>query len=149
MPYRRILVPIDGSEASGEALAVALRLARENGGRVRVLHRFDALNYLTGFECSTQALADAQAFARRVVDQAIEAGRGAGVPCDGTMVEPMAKGLGDTVADEARAWQADLIVVGTARRQGLGRAVMGSGAEDILRHAPVPVMAIRAPEAVA
>jgi hypothetical protein len=39
-----------------------------------------------------------------------------------------------------------LIVLGTHGRRGLGRWVMGSSAEHILRHAPVPVLLVRAPE---
>src|SRR4051812_29725595 len=47
--YKRILVPVDGSETSDKALAAALQLARESGGRVRVLHTFDDLAYLNGY----------------------------------------------------------------------------------------------------
>ena len=48
-------------------------------------------------------------------------------------------------AEEASAWEADLIVVGTHGRRGIGRALMGSGAEQVLRMAPVPVLVIRGP----
>ena len=41
----------------------------------------------------------------------------------------------------------ELIVLGTHGRRGLGRWVMGSSAEHILRHSPVPVLLVRAPEA--
>lgn len=55
--------------------------------------------------------------------------------------------LGDVVADDARAWRADLVVVGTHRRRGVGRVLLGSGAEQIIRNAPVPVpvLAVRSP----
>ena len=41
--YQRILVPVDGSEAATKALAAALQLGREAGGRVRILHVLDEL----------------------------------------------------------------------------------------------------------
>ena len=44
---------------------------------------------------------------------------------------------------------ADLVVVGTHGRRGIGRVLLGSGAEDVIRQAPVPVLVIRAPAAEA
>ena len=52
----------------------------------------------------------------------------------------------DQVIAEAQASDADLIVIGTHGRRGIGRWVMGSTAEHILRMAPVPVLLVRAPE---
>jgi nucleotide-binding universal stress UspA family protein len=51
--------------------------------------------------------------------------------------------LGDKVAGEATAWEADLVVVGTHGRKGVSRALLGSGAEQIIRFAPVPVLVMR------
>ena len=53
------------------------------------------------------------------------------------------------VADEARRWNADLIVVGTHGRRGVGRMLLGSGAEQVIRMAPVPVLVIRSEGAAA
>ena len=54
--------------------------------------------------------------------------------------------MGETVANAARLWNADLIVVGTHGRRGVGRMLLGSGAEQIVRLAPVPVLVVRSPE---
>jgi nucleotide-binding universal stress UspA family protein len=54
--------------------------------------------------------------------------------------------FGDPVAqilDEAEAWGADLIVVGTAGRSGIGRVLLGSVAERVFAKATVPVMLLR------
>jgi nucleotide-binding universal stress UspA family protein len=48
----------------------------------------------------------------------------------------------------ARASHADLIAMATHGRTGLGRLLFGSVAEEVLRHAPVPVFMIRQPDAV-
>lgn len=50
------------------------------------------------------------------------------------------------IVREAGATQADLIVMGTHGRAGLARWVKGSVAERVMRHAPCPVMVVRAPE---
>ena len=54
--------------------------------------------------------------------------------------------LGETAADAAKRWNADLLVVGTHGRRGIGRMLLGSGAEQIIRLAPVPTLVVRAPE---
>ena len=46
------------------------------------------------------------------------------------------------IVDEARDWQADLIVVGTHGRTGLAHALMGSVAEKLVRLSPVPVLTV-------
>jgi nucleotide-binding universal stress UspA family protein len=47
------------------------------------------------------------------------------------------------VAEHARISQADLIVVGSHGRRGVGRVLLGSDAEQIIRQAPVPVLVVR------
>lgn len=145
--YQRILVPFDGSETSTRALVTALQLARESGGCVRIIHAFDELVFLTGYEYSAQVFEGARADARELLDKAMQIARSSGVPADSKLIESPGVRLGELVADEARAWGADLIAVGTHGRRGIGRALLGSGAEQVLRLAPVPVLAVRAPAA--
>ena len=52
------------------------------------------------------------------------------------------------MAEQARQWPADLIVIGTHGRRGVGRMLLGSDAEQIVRTAPVPVLLVRALEAL-
>ena len=47
------------------------------------------------------------------------------------------------LAAEAKAWPADLIVIGTHGRRGVDHLLMGSVAEGVVRISPVPVMLIR------
>jgi nucleotide-binding universal stress UspA family protein len=141
--YKRILVPVDGSEPSNKALAAALQLAREGGGRVRLLQVFDELAYLSGFEMGAEVLQSAHDFAQKVLDDTLAMANSAGVPADTRLVDTVGPRLGDIVADEARAWEADLVVVGTHGRRGVGRLLLGSGAEQVIRLAPVPVLAVR------
>ncbi|HEX7606066.1 MAG TPA: universal stress protein, partial [Usitatibacter sp.] len=57
--------------------------------------------------------------------------------------------VSEQVIDQAKVWNADLIVIGTHGRRGVGRLMLGSDAEEIVRRAPVPVLLVRAPEAEA
>jgi nucleotide-binding universal stress UspA family protein len=143
--YKRILVPVDGSETSNKALAAALELARDGGGRVRLLHELDELAYLTGYEYSVELLQVARDYAQKLLDDGLATAKAAGVPADSKLLDVPGGRLGELVAEEARAWEADLVVVGTHGRRGVGRMLLGSGAEQVLRLAPVPVLAVRNP----
>jgi nucleotide-binding universal stress UspA family protein len=144
--YKRILVPVDGSDTSTKALVAALNLAREGKGRVRIIHVLDELVYLSGYEYGVEALAFARQAAQKILAEAMAVAKAAGVPAEGKLLEQPGVHLGDVVADQARAWEADLVVVGTQGRRGIGRVLLGSGAEQVIRLAPVPVLAVRAPE---
>jgi nucleotide-binding universal stress UspA family protein len=145
--YKRILVPVDGSETSTKALVAALQLARESGGRVRLVHTLDELAYLSGFEVSGDLIRLAREYAGKLLQDALEVAKSAGVPADTKLVEGAGARLGEVVASEAQAWEADLVVVGTHGRRGVSRVLLGSGAEQVLRLAPVPVLAVRATDA--
>lgn len=144
--FKRILVPIDGSDTSNKALVAALQLARESGGRVRVLHALDEMIYLTGYEVGADVLRLAREQAVKVLADAAEVAKASGVPHDTRLVETAGKRLGELAAEEAAAWEADLVVVGTHGRRGFSRALLGSGAEQVIRMSPVPVLTIRAGE---
>lgn len=144
--YKRILVPVDGSDTSTKALVAALQLARETGGRVRVVYALDELAYMTGFDYSGQILDAARKQAARTIEDAMAIAAASGVQADSRLLDIPGRRLGEVVADEARGWEADLVVVGTHGRRGVSRVLLGSGAEQVIRLAPVPVLAVRAPQ---
>jgi nucleotide-binding universal stress UspA family protein len=143
--FKRILVPCDGSEVSNRALVSALQLARDGGGQVRLLHVLDQLDYFAGgYEyVGASVLEELQRQARKVIEDAAAICQSAGVPYDSVLLDEPGGRLGDKVAEQALAWDADLVVVGTHGRKGLSRAMLGSGAEQIVRFAPVPVLVVR------
>lgn len=144
--YKRILVPLDGSDTSNRALVTALQLARDAGGRVRLLHAVDELAYLSGYEFSGDVIKLARESAAKVLHDAAAMALAAGVPSEQQLVDSPGVRLGESVATDARQWEADLVVVGTHGRRGIGRVLLGSGAEQIIRCAPVPVLVIRGEE---
>ena len=141
--YRRILVPVDGSPTSNKALVAALDMARDVDARVRLVHLIDELAFVTGFEASAEVLPLIRQDAERVLNEAAEIARAAGVTVETQLLDRPGQRLGDCIANEAADWDADLIVVGTHGRHGVQRALLGSGAEQIIRLAPVPVLVIR------
>ncbi len=144
--FQRILIPVDGSDTSNKALVVALQMARDSGGRVRIVHSLDELSYMSGYEYSGDVVALAREQAGKVLADAKAIADSSGVPAEEQLIESPGVRLGDCIAREATAWSADLIVVGTHGRRGVGRVLLGSGAEQVIRTAPVPVLVIRADE---
>ncbi|MFZ3139587.1 universal stress protein [Polaromonas sp.] len=145
--YQRILVPVDGSETSNKALVAALQMARESGGRVRLIHVVEELAYLTGYEqyggYSGELITAMRENGTKVINDAMAIAQAAGVAADSMLYDELGERLAEVVANAAREWKADLVVVGTHGRRGVGRMLLGSGAEQILRLAPVPVLVIR------
>lgn len=143
--YRKILVAVDGSPASARGVTEALRVAQAVGGQILFVHvisepvtpdiapsmYYDKLLESLR-EAGTKILEEATAMARRV-----------GVPCESKVVERLGGRPADEIVREARSWPADLIAMGTHGRRGLKRLALGSDAELVLRHSPVPVLTVR------
>ena len=148
--YQRILIPVDGSDTSTKALVAGLQMARDSGGCVRLVHVVEELAYLTGYEqfggYSGELIAAMRETGNKVLADAMAIALSAGVQADNLLFDNFGSRLAEVVADAAKQWNADLIVVGTHGRRGVGRVLMGSGAEQILRLAPVPVLVIRSGE---
>jgi nucleotide-binding universal stress UspA family protein len=151
--YQRILVPFDGSPTSSRGLDEAIQLAILTNGRLRLVHMVDDLLYVTGFESYSVYASDILPLMRDAGEKILQAGKArvekAGVKVDTLLLERIAPRLSDLVADQVEAWAADLIVIGTHGRRGVGRLLLGSDAEQIVRTARVPVLLVRAPEVAA
>ena len=145
--YRKILVPIDGSPASNRGLEEAIKLARDQGARLRLVHVLDELVSVPGAEAvvylgnTADLLREA---GEQILAQARELVKTSGLESESVVLETVGGRAAESIIAEAAAWAADLIVLGTHGRRGVKRLVMGSDAEEIVRTAPVPVLLVRA-----
>ena len=148
--YQRILVPVDGSTTSNQGLDEAIKLARLTGASLRLIHVVDVLTFATGFEPYTVYAGDViprmKEAGEQILDQAKTRAAASGVKVDSLLFDSIAARVSETVIEQAKAWKADLIVIGTHGRRGVGRLFLGSDAEQIVRMAPVPVLLVRAQE---
>jgi len=151
--YQRILVPLDGSDTSRLGLQEAIRVAKLTQGRLRLFHVVDDLSFALAVDAyggqSGDWLRTLRDLGTKLLAEGREVAESAGVQVEVALHESFNDKLPDAVAGEARRWPADLIVVGTHGRRGVGRLMLGSGAENILRSAPVPVLLVRPPEEAA
>ncbi len=146
--YKHILVPIDGSQTSNAGLDEAIRLAKVLGADLRLLHVVDQLPLAVSAEgfgmMSIDVMGLLKEAGQKVLEQAKARVQAAAVPVDTVLIDSPNGRLSDHVTAQALRWPAELIVIGTHGRRGIGRALMGSDAEQVVRHAPVPVLLYRA-----
>ena len=148
--YHRILVPIDGSSTSNQGLDEAIKLAKLTGASLRLIHVVDPLTFATGIELygayAGNVIPLMKEAGEKILEQARTLSATSGVKVDTLLFDSLAVRVSDTVVEQAKAWDADLIVIGTHGRRGVKRLMLGSDAEQIVRMAPVPVLLVRAPE---
>jgi len=149
--YQRILVPIDGSGTAARGLVEATRLAKDQGAKLRVIHVVNELTMLAAYEgaiYSNELIEALRESGRTILARAAEQLKASGLQVESALLEAQGGNVGDTIVKDAEHWQADIIVLGTHGRRGLGRLVMGSDAEQVLHQAKVPVLLVRTlPEA--
>jgi nucleotide-binding universal stress UspA family protein len=143
LPVHTILFPTDFSENAQQAFPLACALARDCGARIIVLYVMPS------------PLGEEQVQARHHPEEYFGVPRNAlhkiQAPDANVRVEHRLE-IGDAakvIVEVARETQAGLIVMGTHGRTGLGRLVMGSLAEHVLRKATCPVLTVKLPVPVA
>ena len=154
VPFRSILVPLDGSALAEKALAAALQLARAMAGRadaasvrlilLRVVGpvALVAADPMLYDELMRMGVDEAQAYLKTVVET-VDAGP---VQVD---VQAVSGAPADAIVHYAEEHGVDLIVMSSHGRTGSSRWVYGSVAEKVLHHAPCATVIIRAHVAVA
>jgi nucleotide-binding universal stress UspA family protein len=140
----RILVPVDFSDCSLEAMEYTIQAAKEFSASVTMLHVTEAASYGLDFTLvhAGDARKTAQALDKRLGEFAALLKK-QGIPARHVL---QSGAPGDAILDRARADAADLIVMGTHGRRGFSHLASGSVAEAVLRQAPCPVLTIKSPK---
>jgi nucleotide-binding universal stress UspA family protein len=134
----RILVAIDFSESSMHALSHAASLAAAHGAELTVLHVGEPLHPDWFFDTSR-----IQAELIEKADSALK--DACGKFCEGLKAHTEMR-FGhpvETIVETADKMGADVIVIGTHGHTGVKRALLGSVAERVARHAKHPVLVVR------
>jgi nucleotide-binding universal stress UspA family protein len=146
MVYKRIFVPVDGSSASNAGLKEALKLAKDQKARLRLLHIVDELVVFNTPEAGFNIQSVMESMRRsgqQLLDRAVKLVASRGVKAESALIESAGVRVADVITRQAKRWRADLIVMGTHGRRGVNRMLMGSDAELVVRNAGVPVLLVR------
>ena len=138
---KRILVPLDRSERAEAVLPIVADIARSNGAMVRLMNvaavpeqKFGDYGQVVAYE--SQEI-------ERVTYSRLDYLRGAEAQLEGVPVESVVR-FGDPaeeIADEAKAFGADLVAVTAPKRGWLGR-LFGSLATALRRKTTVPLLVL-------
>jgi nucleotide-binding universal stress UspA family protein len=149
--YRKILLPLDGSELAHKAMEHAAELARLTGAGIVLLQVVESTAQLIAQTTSPtlEAIPASGAVTAEVVQEASEeqhraaaqnleaaakALRDSGVT--DVSVEVVEGAPGEAITEAASRLGCDLIVMATHGRSGWKRAILGSVADHVVRHSP-------------
>lgn len=142
--YTKILVPLDGSELAEQVLPHVIELAKCTGAEIVLLRVPDVPTYdylMTAPELGRaireQAVLDTTEYLNRMSSELRE------MDLHVTTHAANDGAVYLTILDIAEDVGADLIAMSTHGRGGLARMVMGSIADDVVRHATLPVLLVR------
>jgi nucleotide-binding universal stress UspA family protein len=140
----RILVPVDFSDCSLDALEYAAVVAQQAEASLTLVHVLEPVTYGLDFtlDQSKTRHSEVESWRKRLEELAsslrashisVESRLWGGLPVD-------------SILDAAQTLPCDLIVMGTHGRRGISHAISGSVAEAVLRKARVPVLTVRSPK---
>jgi nucleotide-binding universal stress UspA family protein len=135
--FRKILVPLDGSDLAAEALGPACELAKRHGAELVLFH---AIPVITGGGIDLPpvvyplSISEAQEFLRSYVPR-----------CGGltTRTKVVLGPPSVSILDAAKQEGCDLVALSTHGRSGLARVAFGSVAEEVVRRAGCPLLLVK------
>lgn len=143
MKVDKILVPLDGSALAESAIATAVEMARSGLATLMLVRAVEA-HTLPGADptdAQVEVVREAEAYLAGVADRLKQQG------VKNVQTSVWYGPAASAIVDAARLRKADLIVMTTHGRSGLGRLILGSVAESVLRGTTTPILLLRAPEA--
>jgi nucleotide-binding universal stress UspA family protein len=144
--YKHILVATDGSTLADTAVEHGIGLAKALGARLTLVTATEAWASVVSGEMAigfpvTDYDNAMVAHAATVLGRGAEQARKAGVAC--TTLHAKDQFPADGIVEAARANGCDLIVMASHGRRGVSRLLLGSQANRVVTHSPVPVLVCR------
>ncbi len=142
--YKHLLCAIDGSDTAKRDLDEAIRLAKDFGSALRILHVIDNALLFGSGEVIGDFFEDMRSAGRKILTEARQYAHDKGVNAETIMDEIRSGRVANAIIEQANTWPADLIVLGTHGRRGAQRMLLGSDAETVVRLSSIPVLILKA-----
>jgi nucleotide-binding universal stress UspA family protein len=143
--FKRILVPLDGSVRADRAISMAARVARAYQSSIMLLRVVEDVRpygiYLPQYPISVRQEFEAEMMAEATsyLEGISQCSELLGVATETKALSGIA---GSTILDVAQFQAIDLIVLCSRGRTGIKRWVLGSVAQEVVRHSPEPVLVL-------
>ena len=140
---KRILVGVDGSKESRDAVNFAAEIAKAIGAQIVIA---SAVQGVAGIEGAPELVARAEDWAQKERERATELVKDVAKDVrNGAVVETLVLTGAPAIvlADQARAGDVELVVVGHRGRNAVARALLGSVADRLVQISPKPVLVVR------
>ena len=137
--YSRILLATDLAAASEAATAEALRLAAQLGSHILIVNVIDA-GALRRTAGRGPAVHQVRAAREAAMSDLVARGRSHGIQVSFLIWEG---DPAESIIEAATSEGADLIVIGNRGHSGVGRALIGSVSDEVVRNAGCPVLVVR------
>jgi len=151
--YRRILVPLDGSQLAEAVLPHAVAMASRFQASLTLLQVVTPVTFAATMDPLTASAAevtlameaeeDSEKGAEKYLGEVVQRPEMKDIPVQMEVVEGMAA---MKIVRRAKAGDVDLIVMSTHGRSGIRRLMFGSVADQVLREAGLPILLIRPKE---
>lgn len=138
---RRVLLATDLSPTTDLATDWAFELARRNDATLLIVSVIDPRELRLPGGAFHLRVDQVRERREAVAQRLVQRGKAVGVPVTFLVWtgEP-----GESIVEAAESEDADVVLVGAHSRGTLGRLLMGSVSEHVARHAPCPVLIVRA-----
>lgn len=145
--YKRILIPIDGSDCSKKAVLEGLQLAKDFDAQVTFLYVFEVPTSIAyaGLEKVSyhhSLIEDLRNFARATLEEAGKLAKESNVSYEAKFIDEDISPANAILAEEA---EHTLTIIGSHGRKGLNRVLLGSVTESVLRKSKIPHLVIPHP----
>lgn len=137
---KTIMIATDGSEAAGDALAVAIDIAKQTGAKLQVLSVKPPMPAGRGGAGPAILEVEEREGAEHISETAATQARAAGVDATAHAAHG---DVVDTIAEAATKFDVDLLVVGSRGHGPLTGAILGSVSHALVGRSPVPVTIVR------
>lgn len=139
MALKRVMIAIDDSPIAAHAAEFGVELARSANAEIALIHAAEvppgAMDVPIA-ELMQSLISEGKQLIKRTRDV---------LKLPDSTAEFVVQGAASAeITKAAKDWRADLIVIGSHGRRGISRALLGSVAEAVMRHAPCPVLTVKA-----
>ncbi len=139
--FKKILVPIDGSEHSERALEAAVQIAKKFNSKLTLLTVYSVTEVAAPSpEFSVMAIGAARDSGEKILAKAEQKVRSETIEVETELAAGTAV---DKIVNKSKEGKFDLIVMGARGLSTLKKIFIGSVSEGVIKNAPCPVLIVK------